>query len=163
FVLYGYSKGGLVAEWIALRVKAANGRIERVITVDSLLDGANPADVVEIVNHLRGSETVQQSLPGIQELPPDSNTIRALTRDPVNDMRAAEVIRVWGKDDKTVTQDSALRRPPGDVNKAYRVVTISTEKGGIVKNGDLFFKPTDHRAMRSFLAKHSGLLKHILL
>src|SRR2546423_4845899 len=41
FVLLGNREGGLVAEWMATKVKGAEGRVARVVTLNSPLEGLN--------------------------------------------------------------------------------------------------------------------------
>lgn len=109
FVLYGFDKGGLIAEWIATRVKEAESRVIRVVTVDAPLDGfsnlnANPA------------------FPSLKEFASDSSTILALKNSPLNNINNVDFVRVWEKDSKIAGQNSALRSPVAQAAASRRVI-----------------------------------------
>jgi pimeloyl-ACP methyl ester carboxylesterase len=162
FDLYGYSKGGLVAEWITERDPEADGRIETLITVDSPLAGAEKLaqDISEGYDTIAGgvapysgesSRLPERSYPGLAELEPGSPTLKALVRPPINDLSSVMIVRVWGQDDAIVERDSALRSPPGDAGRLFKVIAVSSKKG-----------TTGHSAMRDFLAQHTHLFDRLL-
>jgi hypothetical protein len=162
FDLYGYSKGGLVAEWITERDPAAEGMIDTLITVDSPLAGAQrlAQDISEGYDTIAGglvpyssdsSRLPERSEPGLAELEPGSPTLKALERPPINDLSSVMIVRVWGQDDAIVERDSALRSPSGDVGRLFKVIAVSSKKG-----------TTGHSAMRNFLALHTHLFDRLL-
>ena len=93
FILLGSREGGLIAEWIATRVKEAEGKITRVITINSPLDEA-------------AKQNASVTLPS---LGPNAGLTSTLKEAPINDLSRTEFVRLWEKDDKIVAQDSALR------------------------------------------------------
>lgn len=100
FVLYGFGKGGLIAEWIATRLKESDGRIVRVITVDTAFDGLKRPGL-------------EMDSPGLQDIAPNSSTLHTLQSAPVNSIAKIEFIRLWERNNTVVVQDSALRKPSG--------------------------------------------------
>lgn len=114
FVLLGNREGGLLAEWIATRVKASEGRVVRVITLNSPLDGD------------AGSES-GPTIRAVPDLAPGSETIRLLKGSPVVDVSPVEFIRLWGKDDKRVSSESALSEPAGGETAASKVIVRTRE------------------------------------
>lgn len=93
FILLGSREGGLIAEWIATRVKEAEGKITRVITVNSPFD-----------------EPAKQNVNATsQSLGPNAGLTATLKEAPVNDLSRTEFVRLWEKGDQIVAQDSALR------------------------------------------------------
>lgn len=109
FVLYGFGKGGLVAEWIATRVKEADARIARVITVDAPFDGLQKPGL-------------EINSPGLQDVTPNSPTLQALRSAPLNNTIAIEFIRLWEKGNAVVVQNSALRKPTGGENQTSQLI-----------------------------------------
>jgi len=109
FVLLGNKEGGLIAEWIATKVRSAEGRIVRVITLNSPLEGSD----------LHAGSVAA----GLKDLAPDSDTIRALKDSPTNDVHSVEFLRLWEKENKNVTQQSALRALSGTATSRLVVRT----------------------------------------
>ena len=100
FVLYGFGKGGLIADWIATQVKEAEGRIVRVITVDTAFDGLQKPGL-------------EMDSPGLRDIAANSPTLQTLRSSPANNIAKIEFIRLCEKDNRLVVQNSALRKPPG--------------------------------------------------
>lgn len=109
FVLYGFGKGGLIAEWIASRVREADGRIARVITVDTAFDGLQKPGL-------------DMSAPGLQDIAPTSPTLQSLRSAPLNNIASVEFIRLWERGNEVVIQDSALRKPSGGEARTSQLV-----------------------------------------
>lgn len=108
FVLLGNKEGGLIAEWIATRVKAAEGKISRVITLNSPFEG-------------KGNTEASLGT-GLKNLEPNSDTIRALKSDPLNDISAVDFLRLWEKGNSDVLQESALRALSGEVTTSRFII-----------------------------------------
>ena len=109
FVLYGFNKGGLIAEWIATRVKEAEGRIVRVITIDAPFEGVQGP-----VNGMNNAV--------IEDMAPNASTLQVLKTAPLNNIRAIEFVRVWEKNSALVRQDAALRKPIGGENNTSQLI-----------------------------------------
>src|ERR1051325_7635199 len=94
FVLIGNKEGGILAEWIASRVRTAENKIVRVITLNSPLNG----------------QTLKSDGEGaaIEDLQPDSEVLRLL-KSPLVNVRSLDFVRLWEKDNKWVDQEGALR------------------------------------------------------
>lgn len=99
FILLGVGKGGLIAEWITTRVRAAERRIVRVITVNAPFDG------------LPRVATDPEPTLGVRDLYPESSTIKSLQSPPTNDVRQVDFIRLWQRNQTRVSQESAFRMP----------------------------------------------------
>lgn len=114
FVLMGNREGGVLAEWIATRVKASEGKVVRVITLNSPMSGEGGG----------GSGAATRA---VGSLSPGSETIRLLQGSPVVDVSSVEFIRLWEKDDKWVSRESALSEPAGGAAEAGKVIVRTRE------------------------------------
>lgn len=114
FVFLGNREGGILAEWIATRVKASEGKIVRVITLNSPMDGED------------GDNSASIPRP-IGDLASGSETIRLLKAPPLVDVSSIEFIRLWEKDNRLVNRESALSEPAGGEATASKVIVRTRE------------------------------------
>jgi hypothetical protein len=142
FVFDGYSKGGLIARWIAERVPEAEGRVEGLTQTDS----PNQGSVVA-----KGLVENYKLSPGWAELMPNSETIRALNSKPVNDLSSVRIVQIWSDGDAVVSAESAL----GGVSDEY-----GNKKRIVVTGADL--DSLGHSDMGNYFAKHASMYRRIL-
>ena len=114
FVLMGNGEGGLIAEWIATKLKVAESRVVRVITLNSPLDGTSSHDTTSGSPNLKGIEQ-------------NSTTILGLKSAPINDLSSTDFVRLWERDNKTIDQESALRMPVGTGSNVHRAIVRTKE------------------------------------
>ena len=98
FVLMGHKEGGLISEWIARRVKSAESRVIRVVSMNSPFDGDEASPTTADLGHAK-------------DIAPNSDTVRKLKGPPLNDVSSVQFIRLWQRENRTVRKESALSKP----------------------------------------------------